>query len=158
MFVLGLCCYVWAFCSCGYQDTFPCGPWASPYGGFSCCQAQALGAWALVLVAHGLSCSTACGTSQDQGLNPCPLHWQVYSDLLYHQGIPRPCYCLRWIVGREMKEGKQMTLIFPVFHPQWKRHPIRCACVVYSMSLGTVIWILKQLPIFRVSWNNFFIY
>ena len=25
----------------------------------------------------GLSCSTACGVSPDQGSNPCPLHWQV---------------------------------------------------------------------------------
>ena len=25
----------------------------------------------------GLSCSTACGVSPDQGSNPCPLHWHV---------------------------------------------------------------------------------
>ena len=47
--VLGLCCYVWAFSSCSYQDAFPCVPWTSHCGGLSCCQAQALGAWALVL-------------------------------------------------------------------------------------------------------------
>ena len=29
-----------------------------------------------VVVAHGLSCSAACGTFPDQGSNPCPLHWQ----------------------------------------------------------------------------------
>ena len=28
-----------------------------------------------VVVAHGLSCSAACGIFPDQGLNPCPLHW-----------------------------------------------------------------------------------
>ena len=32
-----------------------------------------------VVVVHGLSCSTACGIFPDQGLNPCPLHWQVDS-------------------------------------------------------------------------------
>ena len=32
-----------------------------------------------VAVAHGLSCSTACGICHDQGTNPCPLHWQVDS-------------------------------------------------------------------------------
>ena len=32
-----------------------------------------------VVVAHGLSCSTACGIFLDQGSNPCPLHWQAYS-------------------------------------------------------------------------------
>ena len=29
-----------------------------------------------VVVARGLSCSLACGIFLDQGLNPCPLHWQ----------------------------------------------------------------------------------
>ena len=67
---------------------------ASHCGGFSCCKAQALGAWAsvvvacglsgcgsqaLVVVAHGLSCSAACGILPDQGLNPCPLHLQADS-------------------------------------------------------------------------------
>ena len=30
-------------------------------------------------MAHGLSCSTACGIFPDQGSNPCPLHWQADS-------------------------------------------------------------------------------
>ena len=53
--------------------TLHCGAWASPCGGFSCCGAQALCAWASVVaacglwskgsvvVAHGLSCSATCG-------------------------------------------------------------------------------------------------
>ena len=32
-----------------------------------------------VVVAHRLSCSAACGIFQDQGANPCPLHWQADS-------------------------------------------------------------------------------
>ena len=32
-----------------------------------------------VVVAHGPSCSTACGIFPDQGSNPCALHWQVDS-------------------------------------------------------------------------------
>ena len=32
-----------------------------------------------VVVAHGLSYSTACGIFPDQGSNPCPLHWQADS-------------------------------------------------------------------------------
>ena len=32
-----------------------------------------------VIVAHGLSCSAACGIFADQGSNPCPLHWQADS-------------------------------------------------------------------------------
>ena len=43
-----------------------------------------------VVVAHGLSCSTACGIFPDQGSNPCPLHWQADSQPLRHQGSPPP--------------------------------------------------------------------
>ena len=41
-----------------------------------------------VVVAHGPSCSTACGILPDQGLNPCPLHRQADSQPLRHQGSP----------------------------------------------------------------------
>ena len=41
-----------------------------------------------VVVAHGPSCSVACGTFPDQGLNPCPLHWHADSEPLRHQGSP----------------------------------------------------------------------
>ena len=41
--------------------------------------------WALVVVGQGLSFPVACGIFLDQGLNPCPLHWQVDSYPLEHQ-------------------------------------------------------------------------
>ena len=41
-----------------------------------------------VVVAHGPSCSAACGIFPDQGSNPCPLHWQADSEPLRHQGSP----------------------------------------------------------------------
>ena len=41
-----------------------------------------------VIVAHGPSCSAACGIFPDQGSNPCPLHWQTDSQPLRHQGSP----------------------------------------------------------------------
>ena len=41
-----------------------------------------------VIVAHGPSCSAACGILPDQGSNPCPLHWQADSQPLRHQGSP----------------------------------------------------------------------
>ena len=63
--------------------TLRCGARASYCSGFSCCRAWALGGdfsncstQASVVVAHGLSCSAACGIFLDQGSNPCPLHWQ----------------------------------------------------------------------------------
>ena len=78
-----------------------CGAWASPCGGFSCCRAQAVGTLASVavvhglghcsswaLVAHRLSCFSACGIFPDKGLNLCTLHWQADSKPLDHQGSP----------------------------------------------------------------------
>ena len=44
------------------------------------------------IVAHGPSCSAACGIFPDQGSNPCPLHWQADSQPLRHQGSPIPFF------------------------------------------------------------------
>ena len=41
-----------------------------------------------VIVAHGPSCSAACGIFPDQDSNPCPLQWQADSKPLRHQGSP----------------------------------------------------------------------
>ena len=51
-----------------------------------------------VVVAHGPSCSTACGIFLDQGSNPCPLHWQADSQPLRHQGSPE-WLVFRWLVS-----------------------------------------------------------
>ena len=40
------------------------------------------------LVVHTLSCFEACGIFLDQGSNLSPLHWQLVSHPLYHQGSP----------------------------------------------------------------------
>ena len=45
-----------------------------------------------VVAAHGPSCSAACGIFPDQGLNPCPLHWQADSQPVRHQGSPRKIF------------------------------------------------------------------
>ena len=44
-----------------------CGAQASQSGSFYCCRAQALGSWASVVVAQGLSCSAVCGSSWIRG-------------------------------------------------------------------------------------------
>ena len=74
---LGLRCCARAFSSC--DEWGRCGVRASHCSGFSCCGAQVLGARASVVVAHGLSCSAACGIFPHQGSNRCPLHWQADS-------------------------------------------------------------------------------
>ena len=50
-----------------------------------------------VVVAHGPSCSVECGIFPDQGLNPCPLHWQADSQPLRPQGSPK-CFFLKIII------------------------------------------------------------
>ena len=50
------------------------------------------------VVAHGLSCSVACGIFPDQGSNPCPLHWQADSQPLRHQGSPFLCFLIPFLL------------------------------------------------------------
>ena len=78
--MLGLSCCALAFSSCGGQGLL-----------FAVLRRLLSLQWLLLLwstssryagsvvVAHGLSCSAACGILPDQGLNPCPLHWQADS-------------------------------------------------------------------------------
>ena len=51
-----------------------------------------------VVVAHGPSCSTACGIFSDQGSNPCPLHWQADSQPLRHQGSPPVLLFINFVI------------------------------------------------------------
>ena len=51
-----------------------------------------------VIVTHGSSCSAACGIFPDQGLNPCPLHWQADSQPLRHQGSPISLFYRQYFV------------------------------------------------------------
>ena len=94
MAALGLRCCGRAFSSCGERGLLCCSARAS-----SCCGAPApgvrasvvaafglssCGTWALeheglVVVAHRLSCSAACGIFPDQGSNLWTLHWQADS-------------------------------------------------------------------------------
>ena len=52
------------------------------------------------IVAHGPSCSAACGIFPDQGSNPCPLHWQADPQPLRHRGSPHSlvliAFCKLW--------------------------------------------------------------
>ena len=56
--------------------TLRCCVKTSHCGGFPCCRAQAVGAWASVVAAHGLTCPMVRGIVPKQGSNLCPLHWQ----------------------------------------------------------------------------------
>ena len=74
-------------------------------------------------LAHGPSCSAACGIFPDQGSNPCPLHWQADSQPLRHQGSPQPFSWINapWItavllvISRAMKKTI-LTFFCQFFH------------------------------------------
>ena len=70
---LGLYCCIWAFSSC------------DKWGLLFLETLRLLFAMAS-LVVHTLSCFEACGIFLDQGSNLSPLHWQLVSHPLYHQG------------------------------------------------------------------------
>ena len=53
------------------------------YGSWTQTQTQSTDS---IAVAHGFSCSKACGIFPDQGSNLCSLHWQADSYPLRHQG------------------------------------------------------------------------
>ena len=63
-----------------------------------------------VVVAHGPSCSVACGIFPDQGSNPCPLHWQADSQPLSHQGSPTGSFDGRTQHGVTQTDGRQILL------------------------------------------------
>ena len=98
--VLGLRFCARTFSRCGKRGPlFNRGARASHCRGLSCCAGLSLSRPLLlrstgsrsagsVVVAHGPSCSAACGIFPDQGSNPCPLHWQADSQPLRHQGSP----------------------------------------------------------------------
>ena len=67
---------------------------ASHYRGLSLRSTGSRCAGSVVAVAHGLSCSAACGIFPDQGSNPCSLHRQADSQPLRHQGSPNPGFFL----------------------------------------------------------------
>ena len=69
-----------------------------------------------VIMGHRLSCSEAGGILPDQGWNPCPLHWQVDSYPLYHQGSP--LYTFVWdmlrfypVMGQESIKGWERMVL-----------------------------------------------
>ena len=83
MAVLGLRFCARAFCSSGKR-----GPLFIAVHGPLLLRSTGSRCAGSVIVAHGPSCSAACGIFPDQGSNPCPLHWQASSQPLRHQGSP----------------------------------------------------------------------
>ena len=90
--VMGLFCRVSFPLVAAKGSCSNCSARDSHCSGFAYCRPQALrclgfsscSSWTLE---HRLHCSTACGILQDQGSNPCLLHWQQVDSLpLSYQG------------------------------------------------------------------------
>ena len=82
--VLGLCCCVQAFSSlvsggCSLVGVPGFSLWWLLLLQSTGCRVHRLQQTQHGVVVRGLSCPIAYGTFWDQGLNPCPLHWQVDS-------------------------------------------------------------------------------
>ena len=97
-----------------------------------------------VVVAHGLSCSSACAIFSDQGSNPCFLHWQADSLALSQQGSPHTPFK----TGRNVK--KQWSFISHCSFPLWFQLP-ESLCQGDSLT----IWISQ--PRSYVNCGIFFI-
>ena len=78
-----------------------------------------------VAVAHGLSCSAACGIFSDQGSNPRPLHWQDrFSttvppgkplDHVFKSILPVFAFWLKSLIHLHLKQLLIMKDLFPSF-------------------------------------------
>ena len=77
-----------------------------------------------VVVAHRPSCSAACGIFPDQGLNPCPLHWQADSQPLRHQGNP----ALHFKIVKFICLFSFMICVFPLLN----------SCLPHIMYISTL--------------------
>ena len=109
---LGLRCLAWAFWSCGEWGLLFVAVLglrivvARRLWGQRLQCLQHLGS---VVVAHGLSCSTACGIFLGQGLNPCPQHWAFLSIVPPGQSL-----CWAFTLDLSQKAEKRLCRAFDV--------------------------------------------
>ena len=117
-----------------------------------------------VVVAHGLSCSKACGISSDWEANLCPLHWQADSYPLCHQGSPwlLLCRAIRLPLSNSHNSSLKINILLAsvlsnsVVSYLWGF----CWCIFYFIFFLVYLLIMKlQAPLnlnnfhFSVLWN-----
>ena len=101
-----------------------------------------------VVVAHGPSCSAACGIFPDQGSNPCPLHWQVDSYPLRHQGSPNRTFkemlwgrCRTWPRSNLKRgAGGVEAVMWSDSGCVLKLESTTCPDGANDLTLGTELW------------------
>ena len=99
-----------------------------------------------VVVAHGPSCSAACGIFPDQGSNPCPLHWQADSQPLRHRGSPAGSFLITNSISLLVTSLFRLSISF------WFSLRRLCGSRIFYPLLGCpVCCCITVLMIFRTS-------
>ena len=119
IFLMSFCFYSWLCCVSVDARRLSLLVASSGYSSWQCAgfSLQRLLLWSTgsryvssVVGAHRLSCSTACEIFPDQGLNLCPLCWQVDSYPLHHQGSPKIVFSKEENIWRSKKD-KWITFV-----------------------------------------------
>ena len=86
-----------------------------------------------VVVAHGPSCSAACGIFPDQGSNPCPLHWQADSQPLRHQGSPQ--FPIIFVSLKDLRSRNWFFSFFSIIKTISGGYSVSLNCVSFPLGV-----------------------
>ena len=102
-----------------------------------------------VAVAHGPSCSMACGIFPDQVLNPCPLHWQADSQPLRRQGSPKMSFLYMCVWReRERERKREREELLQNVNNWW----------TYIKDIWLFTALFCRLEIFKIkNWENIYV-
>ena len=95
-------------------------------------------------MAHGLSCSAACEIFLEEGSNPCPLHWQLDSYPLDHQGNPMQVFLKQMliIISEDTQHAPGTVLSMGVITLRKQSLYTRGVCL-HSSVCGTVCQMIR---------------
>ena len=93
------------------------------------------------VVAHGPSCSAACGILPDQGSNPRPLRWQADSQPPRHQGSPT--FFFFTAVSPVVNPPKFPLLLTSGIHSSDTFVAVEEAALIHYYSLKSAVYILS---------------
>ena len=127
-----------------------------------------------VVVAHGPSCSAACGIFPDQGSNPCSLHWQADSQPLHHQGSPWLNIYIHYgmitiILVSNFPHTKLLQYCIPyslccILHPlaylfyNWKLAPLNPLHLFHPTHHSTLLWQTPVCSLYQWSCSHFVLF
>ena len=96
---------------------------------------------------HKLSCSLASGIFLDQGLNPCPLHWQEDSYPLHHQEGPLTVVLICILLMLSDIEHL-FRCLFAILISSLLKLPFKCLAYIFICPYCLFFLVERVLPIF----------